>query len=108
MLEIAGWAQHHHGHGPFEQIERTVEVRIVTAIFDNEAGVRDCGAVAAEKFAGLPHRQAAADVRQIHRDLAGAGNARDTSAAVPDGVIVEPEDPAYGEFDGKPHLALAV
>jgi len=107
IVNVCARPQHHDGHGPFEQVEGAIKIWIVAAIFDDQTGVRDGCAVAAEKFAGFLHGHSASDVGEIHRDLTSAGNVRCATAFMNDGVVFDTEYATNRDLDGTAHLLVA-
>jgi len=59
--------------------EPTIEVRIVTPVFDDSAGMGHGGAVAFEEPADLGQGNPASDMRQIHGNLTGERRLRRAS-----------------------------
>jgi hypothetical protein len=92
---------------PAQNIQRTIEIRVVAAALDLEAGVRDRGAIATEHRADFRQRHAAADVRQVHRDLTRFGDVSDASRSAPKEIRINAEDVRNREINCNARLAVA-
>jgi hypothetical protein len=91
---------------PTQHVERAIEIRIVAAVFDLETGVRDGRAIATEHDANLSQGHCAADVRELHRDLARFGDIANAARPAPEVFGVDAEDRRNGEVDRKAPLIV--
>ena len=88
------------GHRPFEQIERAVEDRIVAAVLDHAAGVRDGGAITAEQPARFGEGKAATDMGEIHGHLSRQRHPGAASRGSPQVMAGDAEHLDDGLLDG--------
>ena len=76
------------------------KMRVVAPVLDDTAGMRHRRAIAVEQRARLGERQPAADVRQVHRDLARQRHLRAPARRPPQILVGDTEDLNDGVLDG--------